>query len=161
MQCEKCKGEKATVFLTQIVGGQMYKVDLCERCAKNMGVLDASNFSLADMLLNMEKEKELAASEEGHCPDCGFSEEDFRKSGRLGCPGCYEFFNTDLKEILSEMQKSGKHTGKIPEKSSEAIKIFEEVTQLRKELEAAVQEENYEQAARLRDRLKAFESIDE
>lgn len=157
MDCEKCKTEKATVFLTQILGGKMYKVDLCEKCAKDLGVLDASNFSLADLLIGMKGEEETEETGcELECPACGLSEADLRKEGRLGCPDCYEVFADRLKDVFLEMQRGGCHTGKTPQDQSKRMQAVRQVEELRRSLAKAIEEENFEKAAFLRDQLNTF-----
>lgn len=155
MQCEKCQSEKATVFLTQIINGKMHKIDLCEKCAKEMGVTNASTFSLADLLIKTEAERQSNSSRETLvCPSCGFTQEDLSKTGRVGCGKCYEVFKDVLSEALKDMQRSSQHTGKIPERH-----LLDDSTnceEIEKALEIAIEQENYEEAAALRDQLKRF-----
>ena len=95
MICEVCQTENATVHLTQIISGKMQKIDLCEKCAKEKGVADPAGFSLADMLLGLGAADEIKSTgtEELVCPQCGFTQPDFKKTGRLGCPQCYVTFS--------------------------------------------------------------------
>ena len=86
MQCCICKEREATVHLTQIAGDKTQKVDLCEECAKQKGVNDPTAFSLADLLLGLGASQEMEqAGGEVRCPQCGFTQADFKKAGRLGC----------------------------------------------------------------------------
>ncbi|HEX8312779.1 MAG TPA: excinuclease ABC subunit B, partial [Chthoniobacteraceae bacterium] len=82
MNCDVCKSNQATVFLTQIVEGKMQKVNLCESCSKEKGVTDPTGFALADLLLGLGAAQEM---ERGggvqKCPACGFSQADFKKTG--------------------------------------------------------------------------------
>ena len=84
MLCDVCKCNDATVFLTQIQDGKMQKVNLCEACSKEKGVEDPKSFALADLLLGLGASEEI---EKGtltqKCPMCGFSQADFKKTGRL------------------------------------------------------------------------------
>ncbi|MEM9399496.1 MAG: UvrB/UvrC motif-containing protein [Verrucomicrobiota bacterium] len=153
MQCEKCHDTKATVFLTQIISGKMYKVDLCEKCAKEMGVLDSSNFSLADLLLNMKNEQEAQAEQDIVCSACGFKESDMNKTGRMGCPQCYKVFSELIEDVLYELHKGSKHTGKIPQDQKKEYEAFKQVQSLRDSLQDAIDNEDYERAAELRDKL--------
>ncbi len=94
-----CKQNPAKVHLTQIVGDKMQKVDLCEDCAKQKGVNDPAGFSLADLLLGLGASQEIAQAsggEEIKCPNCGFTQADFKKAGRLGCSQCYTTFAEGL-----------------------------------------------------------------
>src|SRR5712671_5517764 len=95
MLCCICKEKEATVHLTQISGDKMQKVDLCEECAKTKGVNDPTGFSLADLLLGLGASQEIEQAGGGaeiKCPRCGFTQADFKKAGRLGCPECYRTF---------------------------------------------------------------------
>ena len=104
MLCCVCKEKEATVHLTQIAGDKMQKVDLCEDCAKHKGVNDPTGFSLADLLLGLGAGQEIAQSAGGaeiKCPHCGFTQADFKKSGRLGCAECYVTFSEGLEGLLA------------------------------------------------------------
>src|SRR3984957_21110002 len=84
MVCDVCKTNQATVFLTQIVDGKMQKVNLCESCSKEKGVTDPTGFALADLLLGLGAAQEIEKSGTlQKCPACGFSQADFKKTGRL------------------------------------------------------------------------------
>src|SRR5580704_7902546 len=119
MQCSICKEKPATVHLTQIVGDKMQKLDLCEDCAKAKGVNDPAGFALAaDLVLSGLGAQEIEQSAGGvelRCPRCGFTQADFKKSGRLGCPECYKTFSEGLGNLLKTMHKGTRHTGKAPE----------------------------------------------
>ena len=102
MLCDICKKTEATVHLTQIVDGKMLKVDLCESCAKEKGVQEAAGFSLANLLVGLGAGEESRVEATGaQCPVCGFTQADFKKTGRLGCSACWEAFETSLASLLS------------------------------------------------------------
>jgi protein arginine kinase activator len=159
MICEVCQQENATVHLTQIISGKMQKIDLCEKCAKEKGVADPAGFSLADMLLGLGAADEMKTpgSEELVCPQCGFTQPDFKKTGRLGCPQCYVTFSEGLGVILKDMHKGTQHKGKIPGRAARAQEFQSKLKGLHSELQTAVQSENYEQAAALRDQIHTLE----
>ena len=93
MLCDVCKCNDATVFLTQILEGKMHKVNLCEACSKEKGVQDPTSFALADLLLGIGAAEEIEkGAPTQKCPVCGFSQADFKKTGRLGCSECYVTF---------------------------------------------------------------------
>jgi protein arginine kinase activator len=160
MICEVCQQENATVHLTQIISGKMQKIDLCEKCAKEKGVADPAGFSLADMLLGLGAADEIKAnsSEELVCPQCGFTQPDFKKTGRLGCPQCYVTFSEGLGVILKDMHKGTKHMGKIPMRAARAQEFQSKLKDLHAELQTAVKSENYEVAASLRDQIHTLET---
>jgi protein arginine kinase activator len=159
MLCTICKEKPATVHLTQIVGDKMQKLDLCEDCAKTKGINDPTSFGLADLDLVLglgasQQLEQAAGGVELKCPRCGFTQADFKKSGRLGCPECYVTFAEGLRGLLKTMHKGTRHTGKAPE----ALRATRENAGLLKTLQAklarAIKDENYEQAAQVRDEIK-------
>ena len=142
--------------MTQIVGDKMQKLDLCEDCAKAKGVNDPTGFAMADLMLGLGASQELESSAglELKCPRCGFSQADFKKSGRLGCPECYHTFADGLSGLLKTMHKGTRHVGKTPEALRQTRETTDRLKQLQKRLAKAVEEENYESAAALRDEIK-------
>jgi len=156
MLCCICKEKPATVHLTDIKGDKMQKVDLCEECAKNKGVND-STFALADMLLGLGASQEIEQASGGveiKCPQCGFTQADFKKSGRLGCAECYKTFADGLEGLLKSMHKGTRHAGKVPEGLQQTRDLSDRLNALQQKLAKAIQEENFEQAAALRDEIK-------
>jgi len=159
MLCSICKEKPATVHLTQIVGEKMQKLDLCEECAKAKGINDPTSFSLADadMLFGLGASQEIEQAGGGvetKCPRCGFSQADFKKSGRLGCPECYKTFAEGLEGLLKTMHKGTHHSGKVPEALRANREQSDRLKLLQKKLAKAVEDENFEQAAQLRDEIK-------
>lgn len=159
MQCDVCKTKEATVFLTQIVDGKMKKVNLCEACSKEKGVSDPTGFALADLLLGLGASKEISRSSSSglSCPVCGFTQSDFKKTGRLGCSVCYQTFAEGLQSLLKAMHKGTRHVGKIPARAHRGLELAGRIKDLQDDLDRAVREEKYEEAARLRDEIKKME----
>ena len=177
MLCCVCKKKEATVHLTQVANDQYQKVDLCEECAKAKGVNDPMGFSLADLLLGLGANQESPPSPskglEPACPRCGFTQADFKKTGRLGCPECYTAFQEPLSGLLKTMHKGTRHVGKTPlagptpvpapknedaPPAAPAPDMSRRIKQLQDKLAKAIQTEDFEQAAKLRDELKALNS---
>jgi protein arginine kinase activator len=150
LKCDLC-AKPATVHLTQIVNNKIHKVDLCEACAQAKGVTDPGGFSLADLLvkasLNPDTKGEL------RCEVCGFTQQDFKKTGRFGCPACYQAFGDTLDPVLDNMHKGTTHVGKVPQKALARKSLYERLTQLETELDQAIKSERYEDAARYRDEI--------
>ncbi|MDB6016782.1 MAG: mcsA [Pedosphaera sp.] len=149
------------MHLTQIAGDKMQKVDLCEECAKHKGVNDPAGFSLADLLLGLGASQELETATggaESKCPKCGFTQADFKKAGRLGCSDCYVTFAEGLEGLLKTMHKGTRHVGKVPVSLQQTRDLSERLKTLQKKLTKAVEEENFEQAALLRDEIKQMTS---
>jgi protein arginine kinase activator len=131
-----------------------------------MGVTHSTTFSLADLLLNLEKDdsgeghaakttKSKAKKKEGEaCPACGFTLEDLKKLGKLGCPHCYEVFAEEMQEVLGEYQKNLQHRGKIPGYYAHVLVKSARTQELELALREAVAEEKFEEAAVIRDELR-------
>jgi len=157
MLCSICKEKPATVHLTQIVGEKMQKLDLCEECAKAKGVNDPAGFALADLMLGLGASQEIeqaAGGMELKCLRCGFSQADFKKSGRLGCPECYKTFAEGLEGLLKTMHKGTRHEGKVPEALRASREHSDRLKLLQKKLAKAIEQEKFEEAAQLRDEIK-------
>ncbi|MEY5009819.1 MAG: hypothetical protein RLZZ253_958 [Verrucomicrobiota bacterium] len=158
MNCDVCQQGQATVFLTQIVDGKMQKVNLCETCSREKGVTDPTGFALADLLMGMGAAQEIEQGGVQKCPACGFSQSDFKKTGRLGCPDCYQTFAEGLAPMLSGMHKGTVHTGKRPVRMAQFLERRARLKGAESELRRAVAQEDYETAARLRDEIRELES---
>ncbi len=151
LKCQSCS-KTATVHLTQIVNNKVHKVDFCEACAQAKGVTDPSGFSLADLLLKASITPE--ATPDGiRCEHCGFTQHDFKKHGRFGCPQCYATFSTMVEPMLDNMHKGTKHTGKVPQKAITRQSLQDRLLQLESHLDDAIKSERYEDAARFRDEI--------
>jgi protein arginine kinase activator len=159
MLCDICKKNVATVHLTQIIEGKTKKVDLCEACSKEKGVDDPTGCSLADLLLGLGAAQEMeqaSAGGEVKCPNCGFTQADFKKAGRLGCAECYNVFSEGLETLLKTMHKGTRHVGKVPHAYKQTQDLSDKLKGLQKKLEKAIADEDFESAASLRDEVKAI-----
>ena len=155
IKCDVCEKE-ATVFLTQIINGQMTTVNLCEGCSKAKGVTDEMGFGLADAFLGPAQAaaSKHVGAEELTCPACGFTQAELKKIGRMGCPECYGVFREGLDAMLKSMHKGTKHIGKVPQRLAIENQVNDNLSGLQEELAAAVREERYEDAARLKAELE-------
>ena len=159
MLCYICKQNEATVHLAQIADGRMQKVDLCEACAKEKGVQDATNVSLASLLMGLGIAEEAKPETPGTpCPICGFTQADFKKTGRLGCSGCWETFDNALAPLIKAMHKGQRHVGKVPTHAAHTLLVSEQIKDLGTQLDKAVREEKYEDAAQIRDQIRELET---
>ena len=153
INCDICS-KLATVHLTQIVNGKIHKIDLCETCAKEKGVTDPNGFSLADLLASgVENEDFEAVHKDLVCEECGFAPEDYKKLGRLGCPRCYENLAPMIAPMLAHMHKGVSHVGKNPENTLIREVSRQKESDIKAQLQLAIEEERYEDAAKLRDQL--------
>tara|TARA_B100001248_G_scaffold262537_1_gene259238 strand:+ start:2200 stop:2715 length:516 start_codon:yes stop_codon:yes gene_type:complete len=160
LKCDIC-GKLATVHLTQIVNNKIHKVNLCEECAQQKGVTSSAGFSLADMLaqnLDLSLEGMEESSQEPHCTHCGCTVEGFKKHGRLGCPDCYVALKSVIEPILGNIHKEVIHKGKRPVSGLTRIEFKKQVEALDEQIETAIAEERYEDAARLRDEIRVLEN---
>jgi protein arginine kinase activator len=160
MQCEVCQSREATIHLTEISDGVRTETHLCEQCAQEQGVGAKSYIPLNELLSNLlsvgHKENESGGPAQGGevCPHCGYTLEKFREKAVLGCPHDYEVFE---KELLPLIQKAhdgaAAHCGKIPSRMPKDEQMQIEIANLRRQLDEALRCENYELAAKLRDKL--------
>jgi protein arginine kinase activator len=182
MKCDVCENE-ATVFLTQIINGQMTTVNLCETCSKAKGVTEETGFGLAEAFLSPSHRTE-AETMEVVCDACGFTASQLKKIGRMGCPECYAAFRDGLDGLLRNMHKGTRHVGKRPSHLSPVTPQMlprqrpsvvqppappapatspspapppADIAKLRAELDLAVREERYEDAARLKSEIESLQ----
>jgi protein arginine kinase activator len=161
--CDICNEKIATVHYTEIVNNKLKKMDLCEDCAKAKNIGINVQFSVADILKGLT-ESHIAKKEEAEgtkCPLCGLTFSMFRKSGKLGCGSCYEVFEEELLPIIGDVHKNAVHVGTVPTKSrsgsSASAKSRARIDELTAKLENAVRNEEYEEAAILRDKIRELE----
>ena len=156
LKCDLCD-DAATVHLTQIVNNQIHKIDLCEACAEQKGITDPNGYSLADLLVKpgQEAEETVEVAEGGAlvCDECGYTQREFKKTGRLGCEYCYDTFGSLLQPALEGMHKGEKHKGKVPARALERKTYEDRLRSLESDLQLAIQKEQYEDAARVRDEI--------
>jgi len=161
MQCDICGNKKATVHLTEIVDEQISELHLCEDCAREKSVQMEQQFGLADLLAGLadfSKQPKDMEKVKAKCTNCGLTYDDFRKLGRLGCSECYTSFHEYLGALLKKIHGSNQHLGKspvtLPLVEKEKIDALQE---LKNQLYKAIQAENFEEAARLRDKIHQLE----
>ncbi|MCD4782044.1 MAG: UvrB/UvrC motif-containing protein [Candidatus Omnitrophica bacterium] len=162
MLCDICAKKKATVHLTEIVDDQMTEMHLCEDCAKEKSVQMEQQFGLADLLAGLTdfgKHVKNHKKDELKCHHCGMTYDEFRKLGRLGCSECYETFKDNLSSLLKKIHGANNHLGKAPCKlTAQARKKIDSLQDFKTQLLKAIQLENFEKAAELRDKIRELES---
>lgn len=158
--CSVCKEKPATIFLSNISAeNKKVDLDLCDACAKAKGIDDPSAFLVAsaDLILGLGASQEIeqaAGGTELKCLRCGFTQADLKKSGRLGCPDCYKTFSEGLSSLLKTMHKGTRHVGKAPEALRASRDNADKLKMLQKKLAKAIESENFEEAAQVRDEIK-------
>lgn len=158
MQCDNCGQNEAIIHLTQIVDNQMTTKHLCEGCAADKGLAPNTaqvSFPLTDFLTQMGRPAEAAV---GPCPFCGLELDAFKKTGRLGCSHCWVSFESNLKGLVRRLHGGIQHVGKVylPPNPTNAQEQ-ERLAGLRRKLSKAVEHEDFERAAEIRDMIRTLE----
>jgi len=164
MFCEKCKKNEATIHLTEILKNKKTEVHLCEKCSREMGInsgLSGFSLSVPEMLSFLDVE-DFGNLEIKNCKTCGMTFNDYKKNGKVGCEDCYIDLMDYIRPDIISYKNECKHIGKIPSISSEKPGLVKKVykgngvsklNDYKIQLENAVIEERYEDAAILRDRI--------
>jgi protein arginine kinase activator len=168
MLCDNCKKNEANVHITRISNGVKQEMNLCEKCAKEMGgfgisgeVDFSSPFTFQNILggiidyINQPSESEIAY--EPVCKNCGMTYSEFRNTGLLGCSECYKNFSSTLMPVVKRVQGNVEHVGKIPQKLGKGLIEKKKLIDLKEQLQAAILKEEYEKAAELRDKIKEIQ----
>lgn len=156
MLCQICGKKEANIHLTQMLNNEVRKLHLCEQCAAKNGIDVDTPASVSNFLLGLAMPDNVQAEKAGRaCRQCGLRLSEFKKLSRLGCPLCYATFTQELEPLLSGMHKGIRHTGKKPVHHPPNLNIPVSMENLKKSLAAAVAAENYEEAARIRDQIRA------
>ncbi len=188
MKCEQCDSE-ATVHELRVVNGKRVERHLCEKCARNEGIAVQAGMSVPEMIEKMLEQSapgtktppgakpKAEPAKTTSCATCGTTYPEFRQSGLLGCPDCYKAFEPQLGPLLERAHEGGTHhVGKIPRRAlsgvlptgparaaeavlGEAAQRASKITALRKQLDEAVQAEQYERAAAIRDELRRLTEL--
>jgi len=164
-KCSRCS-KPATLHITELQDGDVDALHLCESCAheylnmaeplKPLQVSEAAK-SFAQKLAEVTSDEELDQLDQLVCPNCGISFREFRSQGRLGCPHDYSAFENELMPLLENIHGETQHTGKTPRRAPGGSKRQYRLIKLRSELKNAVEKEDYEDAARLRDQIQTTE----
>ncbi len=165
MKCEICGKRESVVHLQQAIGNETIDMHICEVCAHEKGISKRSDrieLSLSQLLTGLldlkgDKETETKTSE---CPICGMKVADFKKEGRLGCPDCYVSFVAEIRGVHKRLSGVTRHKGKLPQKLHTYKELLIDRERLRSQLMTAVDQEDYETAAVLRDQIREIESKD-
>lgn len=165
MKCQFCDNV-ATVHLTNIVNKRKREVRLCEACARKRNLLPSQpagpSIDLKALLGLLVGPLQPANADPTAltCPACGLQYGEFRAEGRLGCPADYDAFRPQLEPLLERIHRSLAHEGKVPS-GFRRQQRDSELDDLRQQMQAAARDENYEEAARLRDVIRQKEASDE
>jgi protein arginine kinase activator len=164
MKCDLCDGEEAIIFVQQVAGSKAVELHLCADCAKKKGITAANGtieFSVSNLLTSLLDGQRPLPEEVKECPVCGTTLSDIRKSGRLGCLECWSNFKGEIASLLRKRGADPRHKGKYPKGILTSRSLVTDREDLKEMLKAAVDDEDYETAASLRDKLKALERLPE
>lgn len=163
MQCESCGEREAKIQFTKVEKDEVKVLQLCETCAADQGVetTSAAPAPLVDFLAQIGRGVSDDA-EAGGCPSCGLTSAQLKQVGRLGCATCYTHFEQHLRSLLRRLHGGTHHAGKVavavggaePDAKARA-------RSLRRSLQRAVESEDFEHAAILRDQIRRLEGGEE
>lgn len=161
MLCDQCRERDAIVHLTQIVESSVSQVHLCEKCAAERGIEAPSvapKSALGDFLQAVQEQAAQLPGDSPECKQCGLTLADFRSTGRLGCSHCYGAFGHSLRELLRRVHGGTSHVGwRYAGGDPEVTKRDARLTELRRELQRAIEREEFESAAAIRDEIRGIE----
>lgn len=172
MLCDVCKQNEATIHMTKVVNNKKTEEHLCQSCAAKMqknggfspfaafsGDMFDNSFFTNDFFKNMIYSDNLLSGQNRlRCDHCGMTYSDFNIQGKFGCDHCYESFASQIPPLVQRIQGSLQYEGRVPHREHNAFRIQHEIKQLRKKLSEAVQAEDFEKAAHLRDEIKGLEN---
>lgn len=157
MMCQECGQREASICFATIINGEKHEEYLCQECVAKKQLL---RFDLSQLAAQLAKKKEPAAPEapvpQLTCGACGTTYAQFLKEGAMGCPMCYDAFREPLGAYLMKKLGRAQYAGDAPEQAGEQVSLRMERDKMKQRLHRAVEEENYEQAALLRDRIRAL-----
>lgn len=184
MLCDKCNQREARVYYTEIINGQKKEQHLCEECATEFtrfnSAITNSDF-LSGILSSLfggyylQDDDEQVGNEKidtiqrniniAKCSNCGTTYEEVVKNGKLGCYKCYKEFGISLSSTIKKIQGTNQHTGKIPKgyvsKTDKIISDLSQVQKLSLKLQEAIEKEEFEEAAKLRDLIRELKTKEE
>ncbi|MGI5901594.1 MAG: UvrB/UvrC motif-containing protein [Desulfitobacteriia bacterium] len=167
MICQNCQQREATVHLTRIVNGQGIQMHLCPECAQkaqgfNLNLYPGMAAHFLQALFGMNSQQlgqSVGSLNQEKCSGCGRTFSQIQKAGRMGCSHCYSEFEPQIEQLLRQIHGGVFHIGKVPARGAQMIKNKQELSQLRKKLQVLVQEERFEEAAEVRDKIRDLEKL--
>ncbi|AQS54500.1 MAG: UvrB/UvrC motif-containing protein [Novibacillus thermophilus] len=168
MVCQECGERPASLHFTKIVNGEKTEFHLCEACAREKGEIlpgTQNGFSIHNLLsgmLNFDFPNQTASKAKTspkslRCGTCGLTYQQFSKMGRFGCSDCYRHFEPVLEPLFRRVHGNTTHSGKVPERAGSQLKRKRELSDLKALLNQLVAREEFEEAARVRDRIRELE----
>lgn len=166
MYCEHCQQREAAIVMTATNNGQKTKQHLCHECATNLQTfhVELQDATPLQQLLTtwfgtpawqQQEQKEQRTTA---CAHCQLTFQQFLKDGKFGCPSCYDAFHDELPPLLKRLQSGIEHVGKVPHVVNEKMSLKKRIELIRQTMKTAVEEERFEDAAKLRDEARALEA---
>jgi len=150
MLCDDCKKRPATIFFKEILPKKTVELHLCDECAQKRGLATSKKMSPIELLQKLLKEKTVQ-DKQIICPVCYLSLAEFKRKGRFGCSNCINAFGTYMKNLIKKVQQNDRHIGRsVRPGEKKGMEMFK----LREQLKKALENEAYEEAAKIRDKLK-------
>lgn len=156
MLCEKCNTNPAAVTLTKVINGKKSVMKLCVACAQENNIYNSLNMDMgfSSLFSSFFNENEIPSGDEA-CPVCSMTKSEFIKKGKPGCANCYSAFEASMKPLLRKIHSTTTHTGKVYGKGSAPSE--NKIDLLKAQLKEAIEKEEYEKAARIRDEIREME----
>ena len=162
MLCQRCQKNQATTHIKTIVNGELTEYMLCPECAQKLGYgnlfsgfgLNMGNF-LGSFLGGVSQQETIES--EPRCKGCGSTFNDIVRTGKVGCAECYHIFYDRMMPSIQRIHGNTTHTGKMGACAGTQAKLTNELERLKTDLKKAIEEQAFEQAAKLRDRIKELE----
>lgn len=170
MQCQECQKRPATLHFSQVINGKKNEVHVCEVCAMEKGYMSyVEETSLHNLLSGLFKfDSSQIGNHQGspfqntselQCSKCEMTFSDFQRLGKFGCAECYHAFSARLDPILKRVHSGNtKHNGKIPKRKGGHLHIQRQIETYKLELQQLIENEEFEQAAKVRDKIKELKS---
>ncbi len=164
MMCQNCGSRTATTHIKQLINGELKERHLCAECAAKLGYgnifagygLNLGNF-IGSFLGEQQPVSSAAMPQTVRCKCCGSTFSDIVSSGKVGCAECYQTFRDRLMPSIQRIHGNTKHAGKVPRAASKRARLSEQIEQARKDLTQAIEKQEFERAAELRDRIRDLE----
>ncbi|PKR76626.1 hypothetical protein CEY16_14800 [Halalkalibacillus sediminis] len=166
MKCQRCQENDAAVHYTQVINGEKSEIHLCQDCASQDGNMGLPNggMSIHQFLTgmfpfdqNLNQKQKVHPSRSLVCDRCGMSYEEFRSKGKFGCSNCYKAFEAYLDPIFKRVHSGNtKHVGKVPKRLGGKLHKERELNQLKEKLQQLIQQEEFEEAAKIRDEIRSL-----
>jgi len=173
VQCQECEERQATLHFSQTINGEKKEIHVCEKCAKDKGYVTYPGEDMHTLhnllagLFNFDQEsmkptaqhEQLTLKRDLECPDCSMTFTQFKKVGKFGCATCYETFSSHLDPIFKRVHSGNtKHNGKIPKRKGSNLHTKKQIETYKEQLQELIKTEEFEEAAVIRDKIRALQA---